>query len=584
MQFTQAVNRTVTDFQLNLTPLKGLSVDWIVGVDNFSQLGKNYIPPYPYQATAGLPPERYPDGFAANANNNVTQVNTDLNIGYEKDLTKDLKITALAGVQYQYYQSDFTRASGLNTAPFIETVSGTSSTTVTAGYGLDRYNLSGVFGQLTLGYKNIAFLTGAIRRDRSSKFSNTETNQLYPKLSGSLVVSDMDFWKNSSINDFWDGFKLRASFGEAGNLTGIGSYSRFWQFNPAPFLGRGTLVPGATLANPSVRPERMSEIEFGADLSFLKNRVGVTFTAYNQQIKDLVVNRELAPSTGGTGIINNVGTMENKGIELGINITAIKKKDFNADFGIIFNRNRNKILDIGGSTTSTVSIGNSAGAPVFLIPGQPASVFYGWFYARNPDGSYLNTPQGLPQRERGTQSTTDVNDYTVARAADGQPSGGFVRKVIGNPNPDWTGSFTGNLSYKKIGFRFLLDAVQGVSVFNADKRTRNNVGIGDLAEAEMLGTAPRGTIFSLANIEEYRVDDGSFVKLRELALSYQLPKIKGITNWSLSIVGRNLISWDKYNGFDPETNAGNNSDLLRGVDFGNVPIPRTYQVQLNVSF
>ncbi|MEZ4902665.1 MAG: TonB-dependent receptor [Spirosomataceae bacterium] len=326
MQFTQAVNRTVTDFQLNLTPLNGLSVDWIVGVDNFSQLGKNYIPPYPYQATAGLPPERYPDGFAANANNNVTQLNTDLNIGYEKDLTKDLKITALAGLQYQFYQSDFTRASGLNTAPFIETVSGTSSTTVTAGYGLDRYNLSGVFGQLTFGYKNIAFLTGAVRRDRSSKFSNTETNQLYPKLSGSLVLSDLDFWKNSTLNDFWDGFKLRASFGEAGNLTGIGSYSRFWQFNPAPFLGRGTLVPGSTLANPSVRPERMSELEFGADLSFLKNRVGITFTGYNQQIKDLVVNRELAPSTGGTAIINNVGTMENKGIELGINVMAVKKK------------------------------------------------------------------------------------------------------------------------------------------------------------------------------------------------------------------------------------------------------------------
>lgn len=584
MQFTQAVNRTVTDFQLNLTPLKGLSVDWIVGVDNFSQLGKNYIPPYPYQASAGLPPERYPDGFAANANNNVTQLNTDLNIGYEKDLTKDLKLSALAGIQYQFYQSDFTRASGLNTAPFIETVSGTASTTVTAGYGLDRYNLSGVFGQLTLGYKNIAFLTGAVRRDRSSKFSATETNQLYPKLSGSLVLSDLDFWKNSSLNNFWDGAKLRASFGEAGNLTGIGSYSRFWQFSPAPFLGRGTLLPGSTLANPRVRPERMSELEFGADLSFLKNRLGVTITAYNQQIKDLVVNRELAPSTGGTGIINNVGSMENKGIELGINVTAVKKKDLSVDFGVIFNRNRNKILDINGSPNATVSISNSAGAPVFLIPGQPASVFYGWPYARNADGSLLNTPQGLPQRERGTQSTTDVTQYTIGRAADGQPSGAFVRTVIGNPNPDWTGSFTGNLSYKNLGFRFLLDAVQGVSVFNADKRTRNNVGIGDLAEAEMLGTAPRGTVFSLVNIEEYRVDDGSFVKLRELALTYQLPKIKGISNWNLSLIGRNLISWDKYNGFDPETNAGNNSDLLRGVDFGNVPIPRTYQVQLNVSF
>ncbi|MFN4146990.1 MAG: SusC/RagA family TonB-linked outer membrane protein [Runella sp.] len=579
MKFTQAVNRTVSDFQLNLTPVKGLAIDWIVGADAFAQLGRNYIPPYPYQAQAGLPPERYPNGFAANATNHVVQLNNDINVSYEYDFSQNLKLSTVAGFNYQYYQSDFTRASGENTAPFIETVSGAASTTVTAGYGLDRYNLSGYFGQATLGFKNLFFLTGALRRDRSSKFSPDVANQTYPKISTSFVVSDLAFWKNSAWANTFDGLKLRASYGQAGNLTGIGTYSRFWQFNPVPFLGRGTLVPSATLANPRVRPERMEELEFGADLSFLKNRLNLTVTGYQQQIKDLVVNRELAPSSGGTGLVNNVGTMENKGVELMLNAVAVKKKDFNADFTVIFNRNRNRILSLG---SPTVSIGNSAGAPVFLIEGQPASIFYGWFYARNPDGSLLNTPQGLPQRERGTQNS--ITEFTPQRGADGQPSGGFVRKIIGDPNPRWTGSFMGNLEYKKLGFRFLLDAVQGVSVFNADKRTRNNVGIGDLAEAEMLGTAPRGTVFSLVNIEEYRVDDGSFVKLRELALTYQLPKLKGISNWNVSLVGRNLISWDKYNGFDPETNAGNNSDLLRGVDFGNVPIPRSYQVQLNINF
>ncbi|AYQ34973.1 SusC/RagA family TonB-linked outer membrane protein [Runella sp. SP2] len=586
MKFTQAVSRTIADAQLNLTPIKGLGIDWVVGVDTYGQLGKNYIPPYPYQAVAGLPAERYPDGFAANANNNVTQFNSDINATYETELSSSLKLNAAAGFNYQFYQSDFTRASGLNTAPFIETVSGTASTTVTAGYGLDRYNLSGFFVQATLGYKNLAFVTAAVRRDRSSKFSPSETNQTYPKLSGSFVVSDLDIWKNSSLANIWDGFKVRASYGQAGNLTGIGSYSRFWQFSPVPFLGKNTIIPGATLANPRVRPERMDEIEVGADLSFLKSRLNLGISVYNQQIKDLVVNRELAPSTGGTGIVNNVGTMENKGFEISLNALAVKKKDFSADFTVLYNQNRNKVLDIdqGNPLVSTLTIGNSAGAPVFLIEGQPASVFYGFPYARNADGSLLLTSQNLPQRERGTQDANDPTKYTISRAADGQPSGAFVRTVIGNPNPKWTGSFSGNLTYKKLGFRFLLDAVQGFQVFNADKRTRNNVGIGDIAEAEMLGTLPRGYVFSLVNIEEYRVDEGGFTKLRELALTYQLPKFKGISNWSVSLVGRNLISWDKYNGFDPETNAGNNSDILRGVDFGNVPIPRTYQLQLNLSF
>lgn len=585
MKFTQAVNRTVNDFQLNLTPFKGFAIDWIVGVDAYSALGKNYIPAYPYQAVAGLPAERYPNGYAANANNNSLLFNTDLNISYERELSKDLKMNLIAGGNYQSSKVEFARASGENLAPFIETVSGAASTTVTAGFGVDQYNLSGFFGQATFGYKNLAFITGAIRQDRSSKFSPSETKQLYPKLSGSFVPSDLDFWKNSKINDIVSGLKLRASWGEAGNLTGIGSYDRFWQFLPVPLLGKNTIVPSSTLANPSVRPERMTETEGGADLSFWKNKINVGVTVYKQKISDLVVNRVLAATTGGTSIVNNVGTMENKGLEIALNVAPVKTKDFNWDFTIIYNRNRNKVISLG---SPTLAIANAAGAPVYLIQGQPASVFYEFPYARNPDGSLLLTSQGLPQRERGVQANNAIV-YEPKRDAAGQPSyeagTTFVRTIIGNPNPDWTGSFVNTLGWKNFSFRFLLDAVQGVSVFNADKRTRNNVGIGDIAEKEMTGELPRGYVFSLANISEYRVDNGSFVKLRELSFGYQLPNIiKGISNINLTLVGRNLMSWDKYNGYDPETNAGGNNDLLRNVDFGNVPIPKTYQVQLTATF
>jgi len=125
-------------------------------------------------------------------------------------------------------------------------------------------------------------------------------------------------------------------------------------------------------------------------------------------------------------------------------------------------------------------------------------------------------------------------------------------------------------------------------VFNADKRTRQGVGIGaDFTEKEMKGEIPRGYVYALYNTEQWRVDDGSYTKLREVGLSYNfkdLIKIKGITNPALGVSGRNLVSWDNYNGFDPETNAGGNNDILRGIDFGNVPIPRTYKLQLNVGF
>lgn len=583
MNFTQRVNRTVNDLQLNLTPFKGFGIDWIMGVDTYSQVGRSLIKPYPYAATAGLPPERYPNGYAANASNTVLLFNSDLNISYERQLTSDLKLNAIVGTNYQYQRTEFQQASGQTLAPFIETVSGASSTTVTAGFGLDQFSLNGYFAQTTFGYKNLAFITGAIRRDKSSKFSPNQANQNYPKLSASFVPSDMDFWKNNIGESVINSLKLRTSWGQAGNLTGIGSYDRFWQFSPVPFLGRNTIVPSAQLANQNVQPERMTEFEYGVDMALLKNKINIGATAYNQQIENLVVNRTLASSEGGTSIVNNVGTMENKGIELSLNIVPVRTNNFSWDFTFIYSRNRNKVTKLG---SPTIAIATNSGAPVYLIEGAPASVFYGTTIARDASGNPLLTSAGGLQSEKGTQnSSVTPLEYTTQRDAAGQPTGTNIRSIIGNPNPNFTGSFVNNIGYKNFNFHFLIDFVQGISVFNADKRTRQGVGIGDYVEKEMTGQLPRGYVYAFYNTEQWRVDDGSFVKLREIGLSYDFKNpIKSINNVNLGFSGRNLISWDNYNGFDPETNSGGNSDIVRGVDFGNVPIPRSYRLQLTVKF
>ncbi len=585
MNFTQSINRTINDLQLNLTPIKGLGIDWIVGVDTYTQNGRSLIKPYPYQATAGLPLERYPTGYAANASNSVLLFNTDLNVSYERQLTKDIKLNAIAGASYQYQRVELQRASGEGLAPFIETVSGATSTTVTASYGLPQYSLNGYFVQATLGYRNYAFLTGAIRRDQSSIFSESQRTQTYPKISGSLVVSDMEFWKSGLTNNIVSSVKIRSSWGQAGNLVGLDPFARLWQFQPVGFLGRNTIVPSSQLANPNVKPERMTEFEFGTDLAFWSNRINLGATFYNQNITDLVVSRGLASSEGGLNIVNNVGTMENNGFEISLNINPIKTENLSWDLTFIYNQNRNKVTKLG---SPTISISNSAGAPVFLIEGAPASVFYGTTIAKDSKGNPVLTPQGFLQSERGTQNSATPLTYVPVRDGSGQPviaGTSSVRTIIGNPNPDWTGSIASNLTYKNLSFNFLLDFVQGVSVFNADKRTRENVGIGPIAEKEMKGEIVRGYIFAIGPIEEWRVDNGAYVKLREIGLSYNLKSpLKGINNINIGFAGRNLISWDSYNGYDPETNAGGNSDRIRGVDFGNVPIPRSYKMQLTFTF
>ena len=141
------------------------------------------------------------------------------------------------------------------------------------------------------------------------------------------------------------------------------------------------------------------------------------------------------------------------------------------------------------------------------------------------------------------------------------------------------------VTYKKASLRIQLDAVQGLEVFNADWRTRQGVGNGKEAEKEQTAVYPRGYINSFyGTVEQWRIDDGSFVKLREISLSYAFGNFLKLKDIVLSVSGRNLVSWDNYKGYDPEVNAGGQSTILRGIDFGSVPIPKTFSVGLSVKF
>jgi hypothetical protein len=228
-------------------------------------------------------------------------------------------------------------------------------------------------------------------------------------------------------------------------------------------------------------------------------------------------------------------------------------------------------------------LSTNGGAPVAILEGQPIGVFYGTFFAVDASGNQIKNASGIPVTERGVQNSALV--YTTQRDGSGLPTGTVLRKVIGDPNPDFTASLVNELSYKKFNLRIQLDAVQGVDVFNADWRTRQGVGNGEIAEQEHNGQLPRGYVLGVYNIEEWRIDDGSFVKLREVSLGYDFGKISNIfSNLSVSLSGRNLISWDDYKGYDPEVNAGGQSTILRGIDFGSVPIPRTFSFGIQAKF
>jgi TonB-linked SusC/RagA family outer membrane protein len=580
----QETNRMLASTAIKWKPVKNLSFDYTMGIDNYTQSGQTYIPPFAYAVNTafyggGLTIDPAQNGYASTGANNYFQINNEINATYQWRINESISSTTQAGYSVQYEKSKYSLLQGRGLAPFVETVNG-ASTILPGVDSRGELSVSGAYLQQNFKFKNHLFVTGAVRVDGSSVFGEDERNQVYVKASGSYILSETEFWGKANVGKWWNLFKLRAAYGESGNLTGIGPYDRFNSYSSIGFLGRTSFFSSSTLANTNVKPERQTEFEIGTDLGFIDNRIGVQFNYYIKNVKDLLINRVIAPTTGFSSLLDNFGSLENKGFEIVLNLGIVRKKDFNWSATGIFNRNRNKALKIGQALTL---LSTNAGAPVAILEGQPIGIFYGTFFATDAGGNQIKNTSGIPLTERGVQNSPLIN--TPQRDAGGLPSGTVLRKVIGDPNPDYTASLVNELSYKRISLRFQFDAVQGVDVFNADWRTRQGVGNGKVAEQEHRGQLPRGYISGVYGIEEWRIDDGSFVKLRELSISYDFGKVKkAFSSLVVTLSGRNLVSFDNYKGYDPEVNAGGQSTILRGIDFGAVPIPRTFNFGIQAKF
>lgn len=582
----QETNRIIAGMGLKFRPFKGLSFDYKLGIDQYAQRGETFIPPFAYNVSDGffgggaaLDPTR--NGYASAATDNFFQINNELNGTYQFNINKDIASTTQVGYSVQYEKNAYLLSQGRGLAPFVQSVGG-ASTIIQGVDDRGELSVSGYYAQQNLKYKNLLFLTAAIRVDGSSVFGKDQRNQKYAKASAGYVISEHDFWQKMSWSKYWNFAKIRLAYGESGNLTGIGAYSRFNSYSSNSFISRTALSSSSTLANTNVKPERQNELEFGVELGFLGNRVNFTANIYNKKVDDLLINRFIAPTTGFSSLLDNFGSLENKGFELMLSGTPVQTKDFNWTISGIYNHNRNKATKIGQALTL---LSTNSGAPVSIIEGQPIGVFYGAYFATDASGNLVKNASGFPQGERGIQ--TGALTYNVTRDANGLPitTNPLVRTIIGDPNPDYTATLTNEFSYKKISLRVQIDAVKGNEVFNADWRTRQGVGNGKEAEKEQTGVYPRGYINSFyGTIEQWRIDDGSFVKLREISLSYSLGKIKWFRDITASVTGRNLKSWDNYKGYDPEVNAGGQSNILRGIDFGAVPIPKTFSIGLSAKF
>ncbi|MCL6265166.1 SusC/RagA family TonB-linked outer membrane protein [Flagellimonas myxillae] len=564
--FQQENNRTISDLQINLSPTNDLKINYTLGYDNAESRGTRYVP---------IGTTTVPLGSASTTTISTKLLNSDLNASYNKMLSEDIKSTTTAGFSWQADENILRSISGTGLALGVRTTNGAAS--ITTNENRSERTFWGGFLQQTFGYDNKLFLTGAIRLDGSSVFGADERNQFYPKASASYLMSEEDFWKDN-LGDAINSFKLRAAWGQAGNLTAIGPFDRLSNYAAISIDGNSGLIAPTQLGNPDLKPERQTELEFGVDMALFDNRLGVELTYYSQDIEDLLLARTLSPSTGAGSRVENIGTMTNKGFEAMITATPVQTNNFNWSVTGTYSSNRNEVNNIAGEQFGIGNFGFSVAKN-----GQPLGVFYQGYYARNPDGSLLLTPAGLPQREKGS---FDANGNPVPeRDASGQPTGANLSKVIGDPNPDFIASVINELTYKDFSFRMQLDAVQGVDILSWDQRMFYRFGGGPATASELRGDQVRGTGSANFGIAESYIEDGSYIKLREISFSYLLREpFKGVDSFKFFLTGRNLFSIDNFSSYDPEVNIDAQSNGSRGGVMGLIPIPGVIKVGVTATF
>ncbi len=548
--FNQRINRFIGSAKLILTPFKGWSFDYTLGIDTYDQDATAFIP-------IGTTAPGLANGFSRHAKYDVLQLNNDVNLRYQTTIGRSIESTTLLGGTLQYERFQTLAAEAKDLSPVVQIVPGGATQAI--GESRGERVIYGFFAQQTFGFKNRLFATFAGRLDASSVFGENERWQFYPKASFSYVLSEENFWKDGALGNYLPFFKLRASVGESGGLTAIGPYDRFTKYVPVSYDSKSGLIPSTQLGAEDIRPERQREVELGIDFGLWHNRIGVEFTYYNQNTTDLLLFRTIAPSTGFTRKLQNVGTLKNQGIELLVRAIPVDNAKVRWTSTITYARNRNEVSGI----EEDILRFSSGWGLVAAANGYPLPVLYGTRYERNPDGSIKLDADGLP-----------------VRAAE--------RGIIGDPNPDWTGSWINEFRImKNWSVRVQLDAVWGQDVLNFTRRLGSLFVFGTSKdyEKELRGELPPGYTRRVFGIFEHWVEDGSFVKLRELSLSYTwYPKrFTTVKSVRFSLIGRNLFSWDNYSGFDPEVNVGGQRTVVRGFDFLEVPIPRTIQLGITLN-
>ncbi|MCW3464874.1 SusC/RagA family TonB-linked outer membrane protein [Chitinophaga nivalis] len=564
-------NRILPVINLSYSPLPWLTIIERLGADM-------YVNNTDYHENIGIIGSTSTDGRLYTRQNQFQQFNNDLMIQIKKDFGKDWTTDLILGnnILTNYNNSNFVQGVGLS-VPGLYNVANASN--VSSTYHYYRSRKVGFYGQATIEYKKMLTLGLTGRYDGSSVLSKDKQFYPYGSVSAGFIFTEPLKMADNPIFNFG---KIRVSYSAVGN-DNVPPYSLTTPFiRPTsignitfPFNGQNGYQLSTTYAFP-LRNEKVKEFEIGLETKFFRNRASLDISYFDKKSLDLLTpGTPISGATGFAAASLNAGDMRNRGVEVVLNVTPVKTKNFTWEVGVNYTKIKNEVLRLSEGLNSLFFAGFT-NPGIYAFANQPYGVIMGSHFKRNEGGQLLLDDEGYPQL-----------------ADDLAP--------IGNVTPNWTGGITNTLTYKGLTFSFVLDYKNGGDILNLDNHYLYFYGTPKVTENRGTSTVFPGLIEStqkentksvvltqsyyqniFSSADETSVEDGSYLKLRQVSLGYNfghMLKHSPFKSLVLNVTGTNFILHKNYTGSDPEVSLNGSGN---GQGLSNFMAPANHSIILGL--
>lgn len=512
---------------------------------------------------------------------------TEAHVNYHTGFGIAHQLNVKGGVRYQNNQAqdDWGKAYNSGSDNFKSINYGEALLNQVGG-AIGNWNWMSAFATVDYGFKDRYFFNASMSADASSRYGKEAPDMLvYPSVAGAWLISGEEFLKSA---DKLDLLKLRLSYGIAGN-DDIGNYSGMQYYVPKNILGTYGIIRG-NLVDLNLKPEKSARLNLGVDASVLNERFNLSLDLYQVKISDMIVQKPASRLSGFEYQLSNAGAMKNTGIDLSLNARVLNGL-FKWDLGTTISAYKNEVTDLKGEEYMTTVCGGN----ILTRVGSPLGVFYGY----QTNGVYSTAQEaasaGLNVSQNGKKLAFGAGDVRFVNRNNDDLIDEGDQTVIGDPNPDVFGSFTNTFSYDRWKLDVFMTYSLGNDVYNYTRAMLEGMsGYENQTQAVLrrwkvegdrtdMPRAVYGDPMGNARFSDRWIEDGSFLKLKAVSLSYALPvNARIVQKCTLFLTGENLLTWTKYKGLDPEFSLGTNT-LYSGVDAGFTPHPRTVSIGVKLN-